>query len=114
MSITGADVVREVRALANQSPEFVYTIVDPRGSCLYVHEDGQGGCIVGQALMALGVSAMELGNHEGDAAPSVIRDLGIEASLEEELWLDGVQTYQDDGETWSFAVRTTDMAMENR
>lgn len=111
---TAAQVITKVRSLAEAQPNFVYfkpeSDIGLGNGCLYVHGRGtdneRGGCIVGQALMALGVEIDV--KHEANNASSVIRHMGIEHTPSEVTWLDTVQSGQDTGETWESAVCSAD------
>lgn len=111
---TAGQVINKVRDLAEAQPNFVYfkpeVEEDMGNGCLYVHgrgtENERGGCIVGQALMALGVEIEK--KHEANNASSVIRHMGIDHTDKEIQWLDNVQSSQDTGETWEFAVFSAD------
>lgn len=120
---TVQDVVREVRRIAEEEPDFVYTIQPENatsGSCYYASADGQGngrGCIVGQALGRLGVSMEALGDLDKGEEASVIRVLPdilpVYASDEGALnWLSDVQHQQDIGYQWGAAVRSADVTEE--
>ena len=120
MSFTTADVVAKVRDLAVASPHFIYTppvTIEPSGrpACLYVHyaTDGTlvGGCIVGQALLALGVPAETLRKYDesdGANASTVVSELLDGGACQELLWLDYVQRKQDNGYEWVGAVHCAD------
>ncbi len=102
-----SEIIREVKRLAAESPDNVY---NPNGAgCSYTLGDntnGSRGCIVGQALKALGVDLAALREgiievclnripHESDV------DNGI-------LWLAGVQGCQDSRNPWGEAVLNND------
>lgn len=108
MSITGADVVREVRLLAERNPSFVYELPEGSDQCMYVHPDGIGGCIVGRALMILGVDPVTLHEHEFNSAGTVLDRLEIDSTPEERDWLILVQAHQDEYEPWGEAVYNVD------
>ena len=121
MSFTTADVVAKVRDLAVARPHFIYTPPETsepvRPACLYVHyaSDGTlvGGCIVGQALLSLGVPAETLRKYDesdGANASTVVSELLDVGACQELLWLDDVQRKQDNGYEWVGAVHCADAA----
>lgn len=112
-TFTVDDVMAQVRALAAERPDYVYRPVAPGALCSYVTgQDGQG-CIVGQALMRLGVPKERLAASEADEGTAVpadellqdLLDLDTAAMATNEVgWIMSVQTGQDSGETWGKAV----------
>lgn len=114
MNITDEQFYAAVRKVAAEAPNTVYrtTIPDHQNSgtnCLYVHTDTSdnpvsAGCIIGQALHALGVSLETLAMHERKSAHVVMADLGI-GSFDAQEAARNVQISQDSGETWGAAVR---------
>lgn len=121
--ITASDLIREVRAVAEEHPDFTYANqegYDPRVGCSYVGAaigDHEGrGCIVGQALERLefnmeAVKGWELSEaSEGTSVTDLMGHFQIPATYAEKNWLAGVQSSQDHGESWGFAVKSTDAA----
>lgn len=117
-TITKEDVINEVRKLAAERPDFIYTqqgqVWDNYSTCSYVSaklgETYGEGCIVGQALQRLGVSKDRLDNLEGNGASSVLADLeilpvGDKGTLS---WLDRVQLKQDLGLSWGESIVRVD------
>ena len=117
------DVIREVRALAAEQPDFVYSAqperagYDHQPECSYLGavqgEEGGKACIVGQALARLGVSRDDLLAVEGrGASAAILEQLGERQYRgiwsEQEQWLNMVQSHQDYGDTWSGAVESAD------
>ena len=117
MAFTVADVIEQVRALAAERPEFVYrsTSTDDgdHPSCSYVTgADGQG-CIIGQALMRLGVEEERLADLEdsipgGMGADTLLFRLLGRGYAEGEMWISAVQASQDTGIPWGKAVKIAD------
>lgn len=113
---TPADVEREVRALAAERPDFVYTAqvsADPNDvMCGYAGEQSNStngeGCIVGQALQRLGVSKMELLALDGEIATRVIEDITGMILADNTRWVRAVQAFQDMGMSWGGAVSFAD------
>lgn len=120
--LTLDQIIAEIRTIAAESPYFIYTPPEGEAACLYVHTDpvtdevieGEG-CIVGQALVRLGVDADQLGGTL--TADSVLRDLEKEGLLttaptgadESKLsWIRNVQCHQDSGVAWREAVEQAD------
>lgn len=121
MSVTGEQVVAEVRRVASSNPSFVYG-EGLGGSCSYfgrgIGDPTGQRCIVGQALHNLGVDmsgALEAENSLlGSGLESEIevlineRVVAVDASVVEVLWLSQVQTNQDIGVPWGRAVAHAD------
>lgn len=117
---TDDDVVRVVRELAAERPDFIYT-QQPEGlahgvgksTCSYVGArmgvKGGEGCIVGQALQRLGVKKKTLRRREGEPATAVLRRLGVDPGwVHNGWWLNRVQAHQDMGNSWGYCVTATD------
>lgn len=115
-NITAGDVRAKIKELAAERP--TYTYVKPKGAqfCLYVHEDSSGapikgeGCIVGQALVALGVDPNTLVDVFMDAE-SLLYDFGINDNSEsgtDAEWVEKAQSAQDFGKEWAVAVEAAD------
>ena len=121
-----APMVREVRRLAAERPDFVYDDQPERiGATRPYHHgaDGEGngaGCIIGEAAKALGASRatlrrMDDGRTLREALSLALRR-PIAASVtrgEQEAiwWLGSVQVSQDMGESWGSAVEKADFTM---
>ena len=113
---TTTDVVNEVRNLANQHPDFVYTPADDGEGvtgCSYLNGANGKGCIVGQALANLGVSRAELEAAETQNAVAALEVAGLTEPgrvrnygdwTNEEKFLVLVQQKQDDHTSWGEAV----------
>ena len=103
-------VVAWVRALAEEQPDFVYTVVG--NDCKYEPDaDNPNGCIVGAAMRNFGKS-VDGRAYNGYAAQDAVRkSLGmdlIEAPTIHARWINWVQTRQDTGRSWSEAVKQAD------
>ena len=114
------DLVSKVRELAVARPETIYQ-PSPTGQatptirCSYLAgtcSDGTVGCLLGQALVAVGYTAEQL---------RAVDLLGIEEAIEKLLpceltdeeyrrvrWLESVQNAQDNGHPWGEAIRIAD------
>jgi len=118
-TFTAEDVVAEVRKIAGEMPDFVYT---DQGAdlgpgaftpCSYLgraigDEQGQA-CIVGTALQRLGVSRDDLLKVEERGSINALLSLGVARELSPTLyWLSHVQQAQDTGFSWGDAVRLAD------
>ena len=109
--ITIADVVSKVRELAAESPEYVYK-ASAGEQCVNYEMDDEGnpipmsGCIVGQALDALGVDMISI--RPGGSAPVALYYAGIEFEEVDASWLIKVQIAQDGRVKWSDAVARAD------
>ena len=55
MTVSIYDVANEIIRLGESSPDFVYSSEEDIGVCFYLRPDGSGGCIVGTALLNLGI-----------------------------------------------------------
>lgn len=118
--VTVNDVIAEVRKLAEEMPDFVYTpdidAVKGKGSangCSYIvggcsnYPDCRG-CIMGQALRRLGLSVPD--NRDDLNVCKLLRHLFIIEghTYSTERWLMTVQSKQDLGRTWSECVQGAD------
>lgn len=113
MNITIDDVVRRIKELASENPDYVYRPVN-YSDCANVHETESGlvpGCIVGKALIDLGVPPGWF--VENDLVESgsyvVMKTLGVITGRDHLndhrfRFIDSVQGHQDDAETWGDAV----------
>lgn len=110
------DIENKVRELAAASPDCVY-IKPEGGGCNNIRGDcsnGSVGCIVGQAVIALGVprSFFEADGCELCGAGNLVPRLGQSGYLRHDnpstfpatAWLTSVQRRQDDGGRWAAAV----------
>jgi hypothetical protein len=114
-----ADVIREIRALAAERPDFIYRQPVPGEGCKYVHRRSSGtvipneGCIVGQACARLGWIPPE--EWEGTSAVRLLdlpRDPDTARPITPEGdWITEVQAAQDGGNTWADAVAQADENM---
>lgn len=116
--ITGKKVAKQVRKIAEERPDFVYTdqsveVSDVEdcsyfGRSVYDPDVGQG-CIVGQALKDLGVTKEEMikADIENHFASSALKRLGIFSMEEYDKFLDTVQYNQDAGLSWGMAIERT-------
>lgn len=100
------DVVRTLRKLASERPDFVYQ--PPKGECLYSH-GSQPGCIVGHVVAELlpQINLSDLDNdpdQEGTGVFDAFGRNGIEASVRTLEVLSRAQARQDAGSPWKKAV----------
>ncbi|MGW1739993.1 hypothetical protein ACWCPQ_14405 [Nocardia sp. NPDC001965] len=111
MTITDQTLVAEVRRLAAENPNFVYQ--KPEGSifCVYVEQDSDGNkvgsCILGQAMINLGVPAEKLVGSGGFAGLALDL-LDMEISEKVRWWAVAVQGKQDKEIPWGRAVEIAD------
>ena len=102
-------LIAAIRELAAESPDNIYD----RGqshACSYVVgecSNGTQGCIVGQALRRLGLETPDLPTHV-DIYLSLIFDCGVAGGDTRLLWVSVVQSEQDSGNTWAYAVKSAD------
>lgn len=107
MTITAKDIENEVREIAAAHPDYIYDDFDEEQRCRYIN-NGKGSCIVGKALVNLGINPEEIIRLEGSPANLAVSELvdpGEEASL---YWLDYVQSEQDNEIPWGEAVLIAD------
>jgi hypothetical protein len=107
------DLVEAVREQAKMYPDRVYQ-AGPAGVCTYLPSEHNPdfGCIVGEALLWLGVPrelVTEMNTSGGwarraDRIRPTLGNLVAEAALRS-TWVAQVQQYQDEGKTWAEAVR---------
>ena len=116
--ITPKDVLAEVIKVGEAEPDFVYTEqpdVNYDGTChyLYGNDEGEGrGCIVGQALLNLGIPKERIESFREDYAdvflPNVLGLTEPDAGSSEYVTLRNltyIQYAQDDGTPWGEAVK---------
>lgn len=116
--ITYEDVLAEVIKLGEAEPDFVYTDqpgADFDGTCHYLYGNAEGegrGCIVGQALLNLGVSKERIESFREDYVDLFLPNvLGLAFPDRDSPGLKAIQTLtniqyaQDDGKPWGEAVK---------
>jgi len=111
---TYQDVYNKILELGNRFPNFNYKEQSAGESCSYLGQNiadsldlytGQG-CIVGQALRALGVSRDDLFPFEGETADYVLNKLiPNESDPALSRKIANIQANQDCGHTWGRAIR---------
>jgi hypothetical protein len=111
VDITVEQLVLEVRKLADENPEFIYSPGvdfngDPNHNCLYNPSNEQPGCIFGQAFINLGNPVPE--DLEGVYINDILDGFAIGTELEVRKWLQSVQINQDDGKPWGICIETAD------
>lgn len=121
---TATQVIEEVRRLAEEQPDFVYSKQEGANAnedcsyfgCFIGNTTGQA-CIVGQALAKLSVDMSDLKREEdkgfgmGIAEALVGGVVDIPYTEREAKWLGDVQNHQDLGESWAQAVVLADKAL---
>lgn len=119
-TINPAQIRWEITRLAVLKPDFKYfdaNNLEAWETCSYVDDvTGEGSCIVGQALMNLGVSAEDLSPYEGLGADQVIKEL-LNLSEEDKIfngrtitWIREVQLQQDVNHSWALSVHIANEA----
>ncbi len=117
--ITLKQLIEAIRQVAATEPDFVYDNNDDQSSCDYTpNARNRCGCIVGEALMLLGVSRERLRavdllgwNTNVSWGMAVIIDELEDLVAPEALnssWVRQVQSAQDDGHSWGDAVADAD------
>lgn len=112
--ISSLDIVREVRKLAAEMPDFVYTKENPsadncsntRGGCSKYPD--HKGCIVGQAIRRCGLDIHQ--SLDEASAYALILPLEINDVCTASRWLRRAQRHQDCGNSWENAVYEADRA----
>lgn len=109
------EVISEIRKIADLNPETVYSrdIFDQGDDfCRYV-VDGQGSCIVGRALVNLGIIPQRLHEFEGLKAQDVLVRIGVDLDHSDQTeWVNRVQFHQDANAPWRIAVEKADRYIE--
>jgi hypothetical protein len=101
MSITLRQIQGAVRQLVEEKPDYVYTMPDGAIQCLYLDPNtGEGSCLIGQALLALGVRKNEFDERNWMSAER----LPFWDTEETANWARCVQREQDDGKAWGNAL----------
>lgn len=115
-NITGSQIIEQVRLLAQERPDHVYRKRGAGRSCGYAGDAigstrGEG-CIIGQALMRLGVRRADLVSLEG-VVSSALPKLGIHRyDTDERNWMSSVQKSQDTWSTWGRSVKDADALVD--
>lgn len=109
------DIVRRITELGREKPDHVYTPRDSRAGCANIEATEAGwvpGCIVGTALIDLGVTTTWFVDHGviRNGSIPVLRELGLIGYDEDTVnnpqcsWIRDVQRYQDGRVSWGKAV----------
>jgi len=105
--IEAAELEEIVRRLAEERPDFVYTMGDSFMGCQYTHADGEPGCIIGQALYEAGRAIPY--EHEANTATDAQDLCEIHGLITGDYhWLWSVQKQQDADVPWAAAVAYAD------
>lgn len=108
-------VISEIRQIADKSPDIVYSrdIFNPGDDpCRYI-VDGKGSCIVGRALVNLGVVPERLHEFEGMKARDVLFRLSVDTDHSDQTeWINRIQFHQDASVPWGIAVEKADRYIE--
>lgn len=113
-NITTQDLIDEVRKIAEEMPDFVYTTDDVSGCSYFGREVGDPTgqcCIMGQAFKNLNVDTSKINETPVLTVGELIWGQVIPVtSLNESQveWLDHVQALQDEGSSWGEAVSIVD------
>ncbi len=120
VNFTISDLIKEVRRLANENPDFVYPeFKKPHNgrTCSYLKsEKSDVGCIFGQAILNIQPDLKEFLIHFDCEVDSGIKkclqtlfpdiDLTYPSTSREQLdWCEKVQDEQDRGSTWGEAIK---------
>lgn len=124
------DVIRHIRAVAAEQPDYVYQRVmfamtahsgNEGPVCIYVQRNADGtfspSCLIGQGLWRAGLIDASLWENKlangSDRAESLLKRLNIAVSPWQAKWLSWVQRGQDSGQSWGEAVAYADEKAEN-
>jgi hypothetical protein len=115
------DLVANVRELAASRPDNIYQPASaapptaPQRKCSYLTgncHDGTVGCLLGQALLAIGFTAHQLRRIDTLSIEEALASLSEVDSGHVDgghvAWLMAVQCGQDEGHTWRRAVELAD------
>lgn len=103
------------KAVATMGSNHVYekhptTGVDEDGNefavntCLYLNEEGNPDCIVGHALVGLGIGRQDISRLEGESAYAVLRELVPGITDDVAVAVNLCQASQDNGNSWGYAM----------
>ena len=120
MMTTAAELIQEVRKVAEERPDFIYSdqTESTLNLCSYfgraIGDESGSPCIVGQALKNLevpmeGLRVVEHAGEDSDISTVLDRgDVAVDYSGSEAMWLAKVQMKQDEGFPWAYAVEEAD------
>jgi hypothetical protein len=117
MPITIDQLITEVRRLAAEKPDYVYTPAfnDKTTIACWYQAPGKEHCIFGQALANIGVTVPY--DNEGSRIRLLITSMdAIEHTRDEKKldWCTNAQNAQDRGNSWSQAILDADGMAEMR
>ncbi len=115
--ITVEALIRRVRELAREKPDFIYpkNVTSEGPSCVYnAHEDGRPPCIFGQAFIDLGEPVDEPSGEAAGAIWSVCHVKGIAHTQRQRYWMVEMQSAQDCKIPWGEAMRQADTWLAER
>lgn len=94
------------RAVEEKGEDYVFRPRNDNGYWYFNPEDGTPGCIVGHVLHYKGITVEDIGELNVACGVGMLKDHGvIEADSQTMDLLENAQTEQDQGETWSNAVK---------
>ncbi|WP_458085763.1 hypothetical protein [Streptomyces malaysiensis] len=111
IEITAEQLEATIREVAAERPDYIYKTPEGSDICRYVHTDNDSGvqipgCLIGHALNRLGVPLADLCRNEGTDAASVIHTYTTLGTWDPAVMAaENAQFEQDQGSTWSEAVR---------
>lgn len=105
-------LIAEVRRVATSAPTYIYPTRrgEDKPTAFYVAANSptHSGCLLGVAMLNLGVDPAVLTTMEGKTFRAVATYLGIHGTDDEILWLRVAQGAQDSSLQWSEAVAAAD------
>ena len=114
---THEQLVHEVRKLADERPNFIYSPPEGDSYCQYWHDaTDTPGCIFGHALANLGVDVSSI-KRSASIDVTLVEILGDDYNKIPDYvgnWFMKVQEYQDEDYPWRYAVDTSDMVLKER
>lgn len=104
MKLTDQSFVNTIKRLVAENPDFKYKRRDTGYWYLYVEKNDAGelvgSCLLGRALVSLGVDAHELHNFEGSEFDDLAKKLELPLSPSIVNWGNSLQDLQDSGQPW--------------
>lgn len=116
-------IEQEVRRLAKEAPNNIYTMDNASQSCSYtkgICSDGSIGCIFGQAIKAIGLANTPalLYGKDTTSIRELLQEIIGRPSFYFVMWCEKVQNAQDSLHPWARAIKIADLdvphLLENR
>jgi hypothetical protein len=89
--------------------------IDDDNTCRYVHPDGSPSCVVGHYYYKdLGIPIEFLENYETKAPTRILEDYGYTVDASAQVFLNNIQSNQDQGREWVDAYEEAEKAVHRR